>query len=284
MKKIKNKPARFLIILLAFVLAFKVFDFTAGELTDRKAYEDAAAADSGAFQEVLSKAQSGEVLSEEDYGVIFSQSGLGKPAADKLISENNTEKIEFYRDYFLLDKDCECIREGIFACHERITDAEKNPIENPYFADLQDGDILITLSIHSLGWRHGHAAVVIDAEAGKTVQATMWGEKTSIGSVREWLEYPLVAVLRAKNTDEYTRKEIARYAGENLVGLRYSFAAGLVGSGSSAGTQCAHLVELAYNEYAIDIDSNGGKIITPYQILKSENLETVQVYGNIKEL
>ncbi len=35
----------------------------------------------------------------------------------------------------------------------------------------------------------------------------------------------------------------------------------------------------AYHKFGIDIDSNGGKIVTPYQILNSENLSVVQVFG-----
>ena len=45
------------------------------------------------------------------------------------------------------------------------------------------------------------------------------------------------------------------------------------------GTQCAHLVWLAYRHFGYDLDSDGGYIVTPYDIYSSEFLELVQIYG-----
>ena len=161
-------------------------------------------------------------------------------------------------------------------------------IYNPPFVDLQNGDIIITLSIHSLGWRHGHATIITDAEKGEGVQAVMIGEKSNTALVGSWTKYPLVAVLRPKNISEDVRNQAGQYAEENLKGLYYSLFGGVF-SGRNPDkplttTQCAQLVWYAYLTCGIDIAPESGKIITPKDFLKSENLEIVQVYGNITDL
>ena len=143
--------------------------------------------------------------------MIFEQSGLGRPAVDSLINENRIGDFEYYRNYYLRDKDFTCVRTAIFAKHEAVTDNEGNRILNPEFADIQNGDVIITLSIHSLGWRHGHAAIVTNAETGETAQAVRIFEKSDFGTVTEWIDLPLVAVLRVKDIDEKTQNALAAF-------------------------------------------------------------------------
>lgn len=273
-------------ILLVALTVFKTVDFGLSELTDKKAYRDAVPVSEDEWNEVYQKAVDKELLTDADYELILSQTGLGKPAADKLIAEGDADRIEKYREYYLMDKDYICYREGVFACHEAITDENGEQILNPDFADIQNGDILITLSIHSMGWRHGHAAVVVDAQRGITAEAVMIGEKSSYGRVRDWKNYPLVAVLRLKDADESVRNEIAEFTDENMMGIYYGLLAGVIWGRNTENipltTQCAHFVWFVYKNAGIDIDSDGGIIITPHDILWSENLETVQIYGNIK--
>lgn len=176
----------------------------------------------------------------------------------------------------------------MFACHEFITNSEGEAIQNPPFVNLQNGDIIVTLSIHSLGWRHGHAAIVVDAENGTTAQAVMIGEKSDFGHIGEWRDFPLVAVLRPKNVNTEIIDEVVTFTKEKLIGIDYSLMSGIL-SGRDENTiptttHCAHYVWYAYKCFGIDIDSNGGRIVTPKEILNSKNLEVVQVYGNIMDL
>ncbi len=281
-----NKISKFIFVTLAVIIAFNVMDYTLSEVTDTKAYTDAVR-DDVAWNNVAEKIENREDLSEEDYAVIFSQSGLGRPAVDSLLPDGGTEYLNYYRDYYVADKDYYCYRKGVFACHEVITDSTGERIQNPDFTELKNGDIIITLSIHSLGWRHGHATIITDAENGIGVQAVMVGEKSNNSYVWEWSKYPLVAVLRPKNIDEDTRNSAALFAQENLKGLNYSLLGGVI-SGRDAqkvpkGTQCAHLVWYAYKACGIDIAPESGLIITPKDLLESQNLEIVQVYGSILE-
>lgn len=285
-KKI-NKLCRVIIVILGVLIVFFSADFILSEITDIWAYEDAVGNDAK-WNRITEKFENNRNLTEDDYEEILSQSGLGKPAVDKLLADGRLDKIEEYRDYYLLDKDYYCYRKGVFACHERITDTEGEELQNPDFADLQNGDIIVTLSIHSLGWRHGHATIITDAENGIGVQAVMVGEKSNNSNVSSWKKYPLVAVLRPKNIDEAVRNQAGQFAEENLKGLYYSLFGGVF-SGRDTDktlitTQCAHLVWYAYMTCGLDIAPESGRIITPKDFLNSENLEIVQVYGNILEI
>lgn len=286
MNKKYNRYMRFISVLLIVIVAFKTVDFTLSEITDIWAYEDVGQSSGTGWTVVYEKLENGDTLTEKDYDLIFSQTGLGKPAVDVLT--DNPEKIEEYREYYLADKDYSCVREGVFACHEYITDTDGNAIQNPPFVNLQNGDIIITLSIHSLGWRHGHAAIVVDAEKGTTAQAVMLGEKSAFGHIGDWRNFPLVAVLRPKNVSTEIIDEVVAFTEEKLIGIDYSLMSGIF-SGRDENTiptttHCAHYVWYAYKCFGIDIDSNGGRIVTPKEILNSDKLEVVQVYGNIKDL
>ena len=277
---------RFISVLLIVLVVFKTVDFALSEITDIWAYEDVEEISVTEWSAVYDKLENGDSLTEKDCDLIFSQTGLGKPSVDYFA--DNPEKIEEYREYYLADKDYKCVREGVFACHEYITDTEGSAIQNPPFVNLQNGDIIITLSIHSLWWRHGHAAIVVDAEKGTTAQAVMIGEKSAFGHIGEWRDFPLVAVLRPKNVNTEIIDEVVTFTKEKLIGIDYSLMSGIL-SGRDENiipttTHCAHYVWYAYKCFGIDIDSNGGRIVTPKEILHSDKLEVVQVYGNIKDL
>lgn len=285
--RIFYKICRVITVILAVLIVFFSTDFILSEITDKRAYEDAQGDDKKWFY-IAEKLENDILLTERDYDEIFTQTGLGRPAVDKLLSDGRPDKIEEYREYYLTDKDYYCYRKGVFACHEHITDTDGENIYNPQFADLQNGDIIVTLSIHSLGWRHGHATIITDAENGKGVQAVMIGEKSNTSSVGSWTKYPLVAVLRPKNVSEDVRNQAGQYAEEDLKGLYYSFFGGIFGGRNPdkalKTTQCAHLVWFAYKTCGIDIAPECGRIITPKDFLESENVEIVQVYGNITDI
>lgn len=286
MNKIQERARKIISIVLIICIVFLCFDLVATEITDKYAYEDAVV-DESEWAGVYNKLLANDQLNDNDYEVIFEQSGLGRPATQSLIAENRIEDFERYRNYYLRDKDFTCVRTAIFAKHEAVTDSDGNRILNPEFADVQNGDIIITLSIHSLGWRHGHAAIVTNAETGETAQAVRIFEKSDFGTMTEWVDFPLVAVLRVKDIDEKTQNEIAQYVKENMIGIPYALSAGVIGGSDTSKdlftTHCAHYVWYAYKCFEIDLDSDGG-LVTPKELLHSDELEIVQVYGNILDL
>lgn len=144
--------------------------------------------------------------------------------------------------------------------------------------DIEDGDILVTDSVYCFCYRHGHAAIVIDAERGITLEAYGLGTVSEYASLSEWERYPHVLVLRLDAPKE-VRSQIAEYAAAYLWGIPYSLTAGLEDNKSVesmlAGTQCAHLVWSAYKKFGYDIDGDGGLLVTPHDFTRSWLLNVV---------
>lgn len=227
-------------------------------------------------------------LTDEDYEVLFRQTGLGRAGVDTLCEK---DALLYLQKRYFAPVEYECTRYFLVVHSERIVEEEgivhSEAEENALFMPaVQDGDILVTFSGHFLGWRSGHAAIVIDAENGVTLEAQEMGENSQIGSLEDWRFYPGFALLRLKGATEEERADIAGYAKDTLMGIPYalnSFCEKDVKSGESqdapSGTHCAHLVWYAYSHFGYDIDSDGGIIVTPRDIYDSDLLEIVQVYG-----
>ena len=215
--------------------------------------------------------RSADSLSEADYCLIFSQTGLGKPAVDSLKS---LAELYSYQESYFSAPEFECRMNSPISFEERITGA---PVR---LAPLEDGDILITSSSHVLSWRNGHAAIVTNAEKGITLEAVVIGKNSRTQNISKWTRYPNFTVLRLKNTDREKRAEIAKYAAEHLNDMPYNVFVGIFPMKYSfSGTQCAHLVWLAYAAFGYDIDSDRNLVVTPKDIALSDLFETVQIYG-----
>ncbi len=212
---------------------------------------------------------------DEDFDVIFQQTGLGKCAVETLPS---ALLLRYYQDSYFAEVEYECSMNSPISFEERIEDS---PV---LLAPIEDGDVLITSSSHVFSWRNGHAAIVVDAEKGITLEAVVIGRNSKVQDIEKWRHYPNFVILRLKNTEKAERAEIARSAYRYLCDLPYMVTIGLVPAkycelSSARGTQCAHLVWLAYAAHGYDIDSDNGFIVTPNDILNSDLFEVVQVYG-----
>lgn len=216
-------------------------------------------------------ARTPDSLDDEDHDIIFAQTGLGKAAVDSLSS---LEQLYDYQENYYSAPEFECSMVSPISFEERITGT---PIK---LAPLEDGDVLITNSSHVLSWRNGHAAIVIDAENGITLEAVVIGSNSRTQNISKWSRYPNFTVLRLKNTDREQRAQIAKYAAEHLNDMPYNVFVGIYPMKYSfSGTQCAHLVWLAYAAFGYDIDSDRDLLVTPKDISLSELFEVVQVYG-----
>ncbi len=146
------------------------------------------------------------------------------------------------------------------------------------FKDIQNGDILVTDSTYCFCFRHGHAALVVDAERGITLEAFGIGTDSEYSRIREWRRYPHVVVLRLK-ASEQERNQVAQYAREHLVGVPYMLSPGMIDDKDMDeeywGTQCAHLVWSAFSACGYDIDGNGGWLVMPSDFTVSELLRIV---------
>lgn len=211
----------------------------------------------------------------DDYRFIFEQTGLGRSAVKSIKSP--LELLSYQESYYA-DIEYSCRMNSPVSYEEKIKSGSVK------LAPLEDGDILITNSSHVFSWRNGHAAIVVDAQKGITLEAVVIGKNSKTQNIDKWTQYPNFAVLRLKNAEKKERAEIARSAIDSLNNIPYMVTIGLFPSkyselGFTPGTQCAHLVWLAYAAHGYDIDSNHGLIVTPDDILKSELFEVVQTYG-----
>ena len=211
----------------------------------------------------------------EDYELIFQQTGLGKAAVDSLASPL---LLMAYQESYFAEIEFTCTMNSPISFEERI---ENSPV---LLAPLEDGDVLITNSSHVFSWRNGHAAIVVDADNGITLEAVVIGKNSKMQDTDKWRHYPNFVVLRLKDAKKEERAAIARSAYDYLNDIPYVATIGVIPAKYSeleitSGTQCAHLVWLAYAAHGYDIDSDRGMIVTPNDILESELFEVVQVYG-----
>ncbi|MGN1304204.1 MAG: hypothetical protein ACI4YB_04120 [Oscillospiraceae bacterium] len=214
-------------------------------------------------------------LTESELELVFEQTGLGRAAVMKL---TDLEKLDFYQDNYYSEVEYERFANSPFSSEEYV----EAPTATLDF--IEKGDILITHSSRVFSWRNGHAAIVIDADEGKTLEAVVIGQDTCIQDIEKWRHYPNFLVLRLKDADEQLRSDIADTALELLCDKPYRLLTGVFSKKypdreNIAGTQCAHLVWLACAYHGFDIDSDGGLIVTPKDISESDLLEVVQSYG-----
>lgn len=216
---------------------------------------------------------------QTDYQTIFQQTGLGKVAFESLLRKGDFETVlEMQKQFFYSPNETCKSTFGWFTKSDRIS--KENA---PTFVDLQPGDIILTLSTHSLGWRHGHAGLVVDEKS--VLECLVIGQDSCIASVRHWSTYSQVAVLRIKGITKELQQQIVAYAKENLCGVPYCLWAGFGKNKAphiedeGVGLQCAYLVWYAYQHFGYDLDSDGGRLVTTGDLLHSDCLEVVQIYG-----
>ena len=222
---------------------------------------------------VLQKA----LLSDEDYSLLYTQTGLARPAVDTLLRQGRSEMVFEIQQAFFTEPTILCEKNSPISREESAAKGKACPI-----IAVENGDILITPNSHTFGWRNGHAALVVDAENRLTLESAVLGEVSGIQSLDKWERYPAFLVLRVRGLSEEQRSLAAVYALESLTEIPYGFTVGVLSAKYAEPlkeTHCAHLVWAAYRKFGIDLDANGGRIITPRQLAASEHLEVVQVYG-----
>lgn len=174
-----------------------------------------------------------------------------------------------------------CTPNSIISWEERIRQEYWYKYEDR-LSDLQNGDILLTPCSHTFGWRNGHAAIVIDAEQGLTLESVVLGTPSTVQSVDKWRKYPGVMVLRLKEAAEEERCAIADYAAREMLDVNYGFwgeFAEHIFEEEPQDTHCAHLIWTVYRAFGYDIDGDGGIVVTPKDISSSSLLEVVESYN-----
>lgn len=220
-----------------------------------------------------------ETLSDEDYQLLYEQTGLTKIGIDRALEKGSSGKslIKTIQKNYFKEHTVENDLFAPFVCTDYID-------ESVACTYLEDGDILVTSSTHISGVRIGHSGLVVNGAARHVLQANAYGGtsriETSDGDFTKRVNF---MVLRVKDSsaDGETKQKVIDYAMENLVGIPYEGLAGLLTNKNKIKkTQCSHLIWYAYKQAAgIDLDGNGGLIVTPKNIAASKHVELVQTFG-----
>lgn len=212
---------------------------------------------------------------DEDYDVLYHQTGLGRSALDDM--KDDPDRILTFQSALFYDGEIRQEQIAFTTKHDRMKDFTA-PI-----ADLQDGDVIVTSTCHTFGWRNGHAAIVTSGATNRVLQSFTLGEPSSYGSTGWFRNSANFIVLRLKDASREQRAEIALWACERLHDVPYSVTVGIFSSknqgNSPQKTHCSHLVWQAYYHFGYDIDSDGGPVVTARDIANSPYFEVVQVYG-----
>lgn len=227
-----------------------------------------------------------EILSDDDYKVLLYQTGLGKVAVDDILKDKTAGKqsiLKFQEDFFK-DHRVKCENIAVIVSQESLVNEEGKPIYGFNLAPYENGYILLTKATHSLGWRHGHAGIVTDAQKQETLEAVLLGTDTTLQDINKWRVYPSFMMLKLKDTSQDTLDEIAQFAKNNMLNIPYGLTVGLTSRKNPAPeniktTQCSHVVWYPLMQYGYDTDSDGTWLVTPKDIANSPLFEIVQVYG-----
>ena len=223
--------------------------------------------------------------SEDDYKELFYQTGLGKTAIDEILkSSDGEEKIKTFQENFFRKNSVVCESIGIITSQESLVDENDNYIYGFELAPYENGYVLVTKATHSIGWRHGHAAIVTDKNNDETLEAVILGSDTMLMDINHWRVYPSFVMLKLKDTSPEKLNEIAKFAKNNLNGIPYGLTVGLTSKKNPSpekisSTTCSHIAWYPFKQFGYDIDSDGSWLVTPNDIANSNLFEVVQVYG-----
>lgn len=159
---------------------------------------------------------------------------------------------------------------------ERCVDDDYQKVTCHQLQNIQTGDILITKSTHTLLYRHGHAGVVVDAEAGLVLEALGYGTNSRLESLDKWNYYPTVKVLRLKEKSDELIHELVQQATTTYLDIPYNL---IATKDNLKMTHCSDIVWKVFHAVGIDLDSDGGTLVTPYDISQSPFLYEVESHG-----
>ena len=218
---------------------------------------------------ILSK----QVLCDNDYKTLFYQTGLGKCAIDSIKdSDNFIETVERFQHNFFKKSDYICSRDALTTSMEY--NIEKGHLYEGFeIFPVKAGYVVLMESSHSIGWRHGHAGLVVSNDF--VLEAPIIGEPSREYPLSSWTYYPTFIMLRLKNTSDEELKNIAKDAERYLNGIVYNPFAGVFNKKQGKkpkNVQCAYLVWYAFYNHNIDIDSDG-RLTLPCDVFVIERRE-----------
>lgn len=269
--------------ILVFFAAFLISLLTADAICEHSAR----VTPSYAKEDISALLDQKEEWTDEELRFLFRQTGLGKSALlamkSEYVYENGrpvplSERVQPFQDALFYDGEKE---------HELVSYVSKRDLMKNFtapVAPMEAGDVFVNSSTHTLGYRNGHAALVLD-EFGTVLESFEYGQDSAVSvNGRVWFaKSSNFILLRLKGAGARERSEIAETAVKQLRRIPYDLTVGIFSKKDQGTapkkTHCSHLVWQAYKNAGYDIDADGGLIVSPRDIARSPLFEVVQVYG-----
>lgn len=227
-----------------------------------------------------------DYITKSEYKELFFQTGLGKSAIDEILKDeiSGIPTILRFQENFFTERNVSMSKPWKLVKNEYVVDDTGKSINAFEFAPYENGYILIRSSAHTLGWRHGHAGLIVDAEKGEVLEAVTLGKNSKLYDIDTWRNRPTFIMLKLKEEDPTISNEIASFAENYLINIPYRLTVGLLWDKNPNPenlkyTQCSHIVWYPYNQFGYDLDSNDSWLVLPEDIAHSDLLEIVQIYG-----
>ncbi len=269
--KLRKKKLLVLISLGIIIIGVILYIFINPILTEPKEtkFED--------ISYIVNKLNKKESLTLNEFNTLSVQTGLSKTSIEKFLTKYEPNKLYDYQNDHLKNQE-EVISTFFLGSYQHELKNNHLP-----FVDVQNGDILITSTSHTFGYRHGHSGIVVDIDKGLTVESYTPFSNSKYDKLYTWLAFPEVMVLRLKEEYRDILSDVIEYTKNYLVGVKYSLLAStkakFTTSTSPKKTQCSHLVWAAFYAYGIDLNSDGSWLVTANDIARSPYLEVVEVKG-----
>ena len=103
--------------------------------------------------------------------ILSSQTGLQPRIIGKFLMQGRQQELLQIQQHYFEPIRIESLNTTPFTISERLVDEQGRRTIGMPLADLRNGDILITKNSRFLGWRNGHAALVVDAKKGLVLEA-----------------------------------------------------------------------------------------------------------------
>ena len=226
-------------------------------------------------QENLSELLEKDELTDEDYAALYRQTGLTKIGVDRILTRETRDYIHLIQqDYF--DK-----TEPQYDIFGTFIGSFEREMGHYSYVPLEDGDVVCCLSTYLSFFHIGHCGIVVSGEFNLLAESEGYSSVMETVHATEFFNAASFVVLRVK-TDEKTKAQVTNYVMEQMLGTRYDFLTGIFEPKATEplrATHCSHAVWYAYNRFGIDLDSDGGKIVSPRQLALSPFVEVVQIRG-----
>lgn len=236
-----------------------------------------------------------ENLSDDDYQILFKQTGLTKIGIDRAKTQKyGWNKVLSIQHSYFTERGIARYDYAPLVCTEYM---DGNPATMIY---LERGDIIISSATHFAGFKIGHSAIVTDGITGQIYQSNQVGVANGFDKANDMFANRInFMVVRIKPEyfsengvdDESYRQNldrVAEYISTQFEDVPYSvFTSVFTKKDSIKTTSCSHLLWYGFmhfddengGRFNLDLDSNGKVLVMPKNISESPYVELVQTFG-----